>query len=219
MIQKEVNIACSWSGGKDSCYSLMKAVKKGAVLKVVLNMMNENGKVSRSHGLSYDILRQQAAAMNVPLFTRPSTWDDYETNFVEAIVDLKSKFLIEAVVFGDIDLQPHREWEEKVCGKGGVEALLPIWQRDRKELVMEMLEEKIVAMIVSCNEVLGERFLGRILDAALVHELEMLGVDVCGENGEFHTVVIDCPLFCAPIQIPAYQKGSHNGYHFLCWEE
>jgi diphthine-ammonia ligase len=219
MIQKGVNIACSWSGGKDSCFSLMQAIKSGAVLKVVLNMMNENGKISRSHGLSTEILRQQAAAMNVPLFTRPSTWDDYEMNFVDAIVELKSRFFIEAVVFGDIDLPPHREWEEKVCGKGGVEALLPIWQRDRKELVMNMLNEKLVAMIVSCNEVLGERFLGRILDAGLVHELEAMGVDVCGENGEFHTVVIDCPLFGAPIQIPPHRKECHKGYHFLCWEE
>jgi diphthine-ammonia ligase len=197
----------------------MQAVTAGAELKVLLNMMNENGKVSRSHGLSVDIVRRQAAAMNVPLLTRPSTWDDYETNFVDALIGLRSSFLIEAVVFGDIDLEPHREWEEKVCRKGGVEALLPIWQRGRKELVMDMLDEGIVAMIVSCNEVLGERFLGRILDTALVHELELSGVDVCGENGEFHTMVIDCPLFAAPIQVPAHRKECHKGYHFLCWEE
>jgi len=219
MIKKGTNIACSWSGGKDSCYSLMQAVKAGAILKVVLNMMNENGKISRSHGLSVPILRQQAAAMNVPLFAKPSTWDDYETNFVQAIDELRASYSIEAMVFGDIDLEPHRQWEEKVCRQGGIQALLPIWQQDRKELVMNMLNERIVAMIVSCNEVLGERFLGRLLDTDLVDELEAMGVDVCGENGEFHTVVLDCPLFRAPIQVPSYRKECHKGYHFLCWEE
>lgn len=214
-----MNIACSWSGGKDSCYALMQAVKEGMALKAVLNMMNENGKISRSHGLSIPILRQQAAALHVPLVARPSTWGDYESNFVKAIAELKAGYSIEAMVFGDIDLEPHREWEEKVCRMGGVQALLPIWQRNRRDLVMDMLEAKIMAMIVSCNEVLGERFLGRVLDAALVDDLDTMGVDVCGENGEFHTMVIDCPFFGAPVQVPPYRKECHKGYHFLCWEE
>lgn len=218
-MQNGINIGCSWSGGKDSCYSLMQAVKEGSILKVVLNMMNENGKVSRSHGLSTAILRQQAAAMKVPLRMRPSTWEDYEMNFVDALIELRSGYLIEAMVFGDIDLQPHREWEEKVCRKGGVQALLPIWQRDRRDVVMDMLNEKLVAMIVSCNDTLGERFLGKILDMDLVDELDALGVDVCGENGEFHTMVVDCPLFAAPIQVPPHRKECHSGYHFLCWED
>jgi diphthamide synthase (EF-2-diphthine--ammonia ligase) len=57
----------SWSGGKDSCYAMMKAIHQGFIPKVVLNMMNENGKISRSHGLPISILNQQAKEMGLPL--------------------------------------------------------------------------------------------------------------------------------------------------------
>lgn len=68
----------SWSGGKDSCYTMMQAMQLGYQPKVLLNMVNENGKVSRSHGLPLEILKQQAGQMRLPLVTLPTSWSDYE---------------------------------------------------------------------------------------------------------------------------------------------
>src|SRR5882757_2737319 len=113
----------------------MQAIPQGYTPRVLINMMNENGKVSRSHGLPLAVLQQQAAAMQLPIVAIPSTWDDYETHFVNTLQKVKEAHALESMVFGDIDLQRHREWEEMVCGKAGLETLLPIWQRDRKELV------------------------------------------------------------------------------------
>jgi uncharacterized protein (TIGR00290 family) len=209
---------CSWSGGKDSCFALMQAIPQGYTPRVLINMMNENGKVSRSHGLPLAVLQQQAAAMQLPIVAIPSTWDDYETNFVNTLQQVKEAHALESMVFGDIDLQRHREWEEMVCGKAGLEAMLPIWQRDRKELVLQMIDAGIEAMIVSCNTTLGEPFLGKIITHALIPELEAKGVDVCGENGEFHTVVINCPLFSRPIQLPVFSTALHREYWFIKWE-
>ena len=81
-----------------------------------------------------------------------------------------------------------------------------------------MLAGGIRTMIVSCNTQLGPDFLGRTLDAQLVADLEAKGVDVCGENGEFHTLVLDCPLFKTPVQPGAYTKVQHEDYCFLQWE-
>lgn len=55
-----MNFVSSWSGGKDSCYAVMRASQNGFIPKGLLNMMNENGKVSRSHGLPLSVLKQQA---------------------------------------------------------------------------------------------------------------------------------------------------------------
>lgn len=216
--QTEINIACSWSGGKDSCYALMQAVSQGAVPSVIVNMMNENGKVSRSHGLPFSLLQQQATAMQLPIIATPSSWADYEKNFIATLGRVRSEYVVEAMVFGDIDLQAHRDWEEMVCAKCGTKALLPIWQRDHKELLIEMLETGIKAMIVSCNEIMGESFLGKMLDYKLIPVLEAKGVDVCGENGEFHTIVLDCPIFNQPVILPPYSSSSHEGYYFLTWD-
>ena len=213
-----MNISCSWSGGKDSCYALMLALRQQHTLKAVVNMMNENGAISRSHGLPKQVLQQQADALRVPLIAQPTSWNEYQTHFINTLKKVKENFSVEAMVFGDIDLQEHRDWEEMVCAKAQLSAMLPIWKRDRRELVQQMLNEEIEAMIVSCNTQMGERFLGQILSQKIIAELETLGVDVCGENGEYHTVVVNCPLFANRIQLPGRSNVLHENYWFLQWE-
>jgi uncharacterized protein (TIGR00290 family) len=195
----------------------MISVAQGVIPRAILNVMNEDGKISRSHGLPAGVLRQQAEALGLPLIAIPSTWEDYQVNFIKALQNLKTTYAIEAMVFGDIDLQAHRDWEEMVCAKAGLKALLPLWQRDRKELVLEMLDTPIEAMIVSCNDVMGPRFLGRTIDSSLVADLEALGVDPCGENGEYHSLVLNCPLFRRRLDIPPYTTARHDGYNFIQW--
>lgn len=213
-----MNFVTSWSGGKDSCYAMMQAVKQGLTPKVLLNMMNENGKISRSHGLPLSILNQQAQKMQLPIQTVPATWGDYEEKFITILKSLKAKYDLEAAVFGDIDLQAHRDWEEKVCQAASLKAVLPLWQQDRIALVNEMIENGIETMIVSCNMIMGESYLGKTLDKELALELLEKGIDPCGENGEFHTMVINCPLFLDKITLPAFTTTVHNNYCFVVWE-
>lgn len=212
-----MKIISSWSGGKDSCYATIKALAEGHTLVGLLNMMNENGEVSRSHGLPLSILNQQAEALGVPIITTPATWSGYEEKYISSLIDIKLKHDPEGVVFGDIDLEAHRLWEEKVCTASGLKPLLPLWQQDRKELVFEMIDYGIKAIIVSCNTHLGEAFLGREINRDLVQELEDHGVDVCGENGEYHTVVTDCPQFVSRIQLPIFTKAVYKDYCFITW--
>lgn len=214
-----MNFVTSWSGGKDSCYAMMQATQQGFIPKVLLNMMNENGKVSRSHGLPLSILNQQAQKMGLPLEGIPATWGDYEAKFIAVLKTLKAKYDLEAAVFGDIDLQPHRDWEDKVCTAASLKAILPLWQQDRIFLVNQMLENGIETMIVSCNTMMGEKYLGKILTKELAQELHEKGIDPCGENGEFHTLVLNCPLFSGAIALPAFTKITYKNYCFIVWEE
>ena len=177
------NTLCSWSGGKDSCFALMQAVQSGYVPKVLLNVLNEEGIISRSHGIPRAILELQAIHAGISLYTVASSWKDYETKFTRALIGLKAKYELSYAVFGDIDLMAHREWEEMVCKKAGLEAFLPLWKQDRKKLVHQMLEAGITAIIVSCNETMGEKFIGKQITTDLITDLELLGVDPCGENG------------------------------------
>ena len=217
MKSAKFNAGVSWSGGKDSCYAAMQAIEQGYQLKALVNMMNENGIISRSHGLPFSVLQQQATAMNVPIIATPTSWNDYEMNFTATLSSIKEEFQVETMVFGDIDLQAHRDWEEMVCNKTGMKAVLPLWQKNRKQLVYEMMDSSIESMIVSCNTAMGENFLGKIITEELIPQLEEINIDVCGENGEFHTVVINCPLFKHKISLPAFEKVLHNDYWFLQW--
>lgn len=210
----QAHILCSWSGGKDSCFALIQAIQEGYRPQVLLNVLNEEGRISRSHGIPADILQAQAAAMQLPIHLISSSWQEYEAKFVGALQQLTQQYSLTHAVFGDIDLQAHRDWEEKVCAQAGLTALLPLWQQNRKTLVYQMLDAGIETMIVSCNTTMGERFLGKMLTTELVTELESLGVDVCGENGEFHTLVLNCPIFNKALKVLAGKKLLHNGYWF-----
>lgn len=213
-----MNVITSWSGGKDSCYAMMKAVDQGFKPKVLLNMMNENGKVSRSHGLPLAILLQQAEKMELPLEAVPATWSDYEVKFITSLQELKEKYNLESAVFGDIDLQPHRDWEEKVCNAASLKAILPLWQQNRVSLVNEMIDAGIETMIVSCNTQMGAGYLGKMVTKELALELESKGIDSCGENGEFHTLVVHCPLFSSRLELPKYTIQTYHEYCFIVWD-
>ena len=209
---------CSWSGGKDSCFALMQAIQQDYIPKVLLNVLNEEGKISRSHGIPYSILLAQATAAGLPVHCISSSWQEYEIHFTNALSLLKEQYNLTHAVFGDIDLQPHRDWEEKVCINAGLTAVLPLWQHERRALVLQMLEAGIETMIVSCNETMGEKFIGEIITPSLVNELEAIGIDVCGENGEFHTLVLNCPLFKEKINVAVAERLLHKDFWFASLE-
>ena len=210
----ERNSVCSWSGGKDSCFALMQAIQQGYTPRGLLNVLNEEGKISRSHGIPASILQAQANAAGLPIQMISSSWQEYESHFTAALKQLKDQYQLNRALFGDIDLQAHRDWEEKVCAVAGLIAVLPLWKQNRKKLVLQMLESGIETMIVSCNEVMGERFIGKIITPALVDELEAMGIDACGENGEYHTLVLDCPLFKKGIVAKIISAIEHDHYWF-----
>jgi uncharacterized protein (TIGR00290 family) len=204
----------SWSGGKDSCYALYRASIDAIQPVILLNVLNEAGKISRSHGIPESILHAQALLLGLPLHTIAASWQEYESHFTGALTQLKQKHHLTYAVFGDIDLQGHRDWEEKVCATAGLHAHLPLWQKDRKALVHEMLAWGLKTIIVSCNEAMGASYLGKQITAEMIDHLEKKGIDPCGENGEFHTLVIDCPLFSKGLSIVCEGSIFYEGYWF-----
>jgi uncharacterized protein (TIGR00290 family) len=117
-------------------------------------------------------------------------------------------------VFGDIDIHSHRDWEESVCRSAQIRAFLPLWQNDRRSLLTEWWRLGFEATIVVIREsVLGRHYLGRRLDPATVREIERRGLDPCGENGEFHTLVTAGPVFNEPLRVKmGRQVKKHD-----CW--
>ncbi|MBN2352369.1 MAG: diphthine--ammonia ligase [Spirochaetales bacterium] len=209
---------CSWSGGKDSAFALYEAKKEGIEVAALLTIMAaepEAGGRSRSHGLSEAVLRRQSECMGLAHEFRSTTWAEYEAVFSAALADLKGTG-VECGVFGDIDVEDHRRWAERVCGKAGLEWREPLWGRDRTKLVWDLLAAGFRAIVVSCDkEKLGEKFLGREIAPGLIRELEARGVDAAGENGEYHTFVFDGPLFARPVEYATGDVREHDGYLFL----
>ncbi len=190
--------AVSWSGGKDCCLAMHRARASGFNVCTLLAMFDETGERTRSHAIPRAVMQAQADVLGFELVAPSASWADYEATFVDALKGLRARGVTD-VVFGDIDLAPHREWEEKVCAAAGVMPHLPLWQEDRRALAEEVLGLGYRALVVCTDDRwLGPSFCGRAYDHTFIDSLPSR-VDVCGENGEFHTFVTDGPLFRAPV--------------------
>lgn len=185
----------SWSGGKDSALAYYRAVMAGHVPLALLTMFEEDGTRSRSHGLRPEVLKAQAERMGVPLIIGKAGWTDYEKEFRNKLEFLKDQGA-DTAVYGDIDLEDHKKWEEQVGKAAGLATYHPLWMESRRELLAQLLEEEFEAVITAVDPSrMDEKFLGRALTSELIEELESLGIDACGEEGEFHTVITDGPIF------------------------
>jgi len=208
---------CSWSGGKDAYLALQRATLRRGVPAALVCMLHEDGRVSRGHGLPLALLEEQAAALGIPLVTRATTWDDYEATFVSVLHELAAGG-VEAGVFGDIDLQAHRDWVEGVCDVAGLSCHLPLWQEPRRRLLDEFLAGGSRATIVAVDSSkLGVEFLGLELDDAVIARLEAAGADACGEEGEYHTMVTYAPLFSRPVPLVWHGIEERDGHHVLLY--
>lgn len=206
---------CSWSGGKDSCLALYRAIREGGRPRSLLTMLTEGGERSRSHGLSVSLIRRQASALGIPVVVRATSWDNYEATFIAALCALQ-KDGIEVGVFGDIDIDSHREWVERVCSCTAIRPYHPLWKKARRDLLGELLELGFEATIVAVKEgVLDRRFLGTTLNMDVIGEIESIGIDPSGEGGEYHTVVTDGPTFTFALSLEMKEQVLRDGYWFL----
>ena len=208
-------IIVSYSGGKDSTLALDWAMKQGEVIGLLV-MMEEEGERSRSHATSSELVRMQANAIGLPVFEVSASWTTYETAFVEALKTAKEAGA-EVLVTGDIDLLEHGLWHEQVAARAGLQLAMPLWQEGRKSIVTEVIEKGYRAIIVTINESLGmkESDLGRELSIEFMNELIARGIDPCGEQGEFHTTVIDGPCFQKVLDVKFGRVVRQDPYVFL----
>jgi uncharacterized protein (TIGR00290 family) len=200
--------AWSTSGGKDSLLALWYAREQGYCVTTMITMFDETGARSRSHGIDKSLMQAQAHALGMTLITPHASWQSYENEFVTTLQTLKATGH-EGVIFGDIDLTPHREWEEKVCSQADLNAVLPLWQQDRKLLAHQVLQLGFKAIVVCIDHrFLTADFCGREYNREFIESLPD-GVDACGENGEFHTFVYAGPLLNAPLNVSVSKIESY----------
>ncbi|MBU0547580.1 MAG: diphthine--ammonia ligase [Candidatus Omnitrophica bacterium] len=193
----------SWSGGKDSCLACYKAMQQGYDVKLLLNFVSRESKRGCFHGIEGRLLKFQADLIGIPLAQKEVSPDmqKYEEEFKTAVTELRGKN-IGSMVFGDIYLLEHESWIERVCADLNINALEPLWNNSPENIIDEFLKAGFKSIIVSCKaDIMGKQFLGRYIDQELVEELKKRDICPCGEKGEFHTLVVDGPIFKRPIKI------------------
>ncbi len=212
-----MKVFSAWSGGKDCMLALHRVLKEGEHQPVaLLNMCDRETDFSRSHGLKKELLQRQAEAMNLRLVQRGTSRSEYEKDFKAAIAELKQEG-VEAGVFGDIYLMEHRTWIERVCADMDIEAIFPLWEDPTVLLANELVEAGFEPLVVSVHAGhLTQDFLGRTFDRDFISDLQKLdGIDVCAENGEFHSFVVNGPIFNHPVKLERGETYFRDDHWFL----
>lgn len=212
-ISNGVKVAVSWSGGKDSCLACYRAIKDGYRVEYLLNFISKRNKRGSFHGIESKLMNLQAKLIGIPLVQKEVSPDmgKYEEEFKKAAVKLKSKG-IKAMVFGDSALEEHKFWVDRVCKEVGVMAIEPLWQLKPAKIAKEFIDSGFKSIVVSAKDkLLGKEWMGHQFDRKFLDHLKNKKIDLCGENGEFHTFVIDGPIFKKRIEVtksrPVFKKG------------
>ncbi|MDY6863607.1 MAG: diphthine--ammonia ligase [Thermodesulfobacteriota bacterium] len=216
MIFKGTKAFACFSGGKESVLSYYRALKSGISISYLVNMVSEDGERCRSHGVSSDCLKLQSDAIGVPVIQRKTSWQNYENEFKKIISDLKNEG-IKIGIFGDIDLQEHRDWVERVCKDIEIKPILPLWKGKREELLKDFIQLGFRAIVIATQAFsMGKEWLGRKIDAEFIKNLKDLdNIDLCGEKGEYHTFVFNGPIFKKPVEIKTGEKIFRDNHWFL----
>lgn len=209
-----MNLVSSWSGGKDSCLACYKAIESGYQVRYLLNFISKEYKRCCFHGIEASLLNLQAELIGILLIQREVSADmeKYETEFKAAVSEIKTKE-IQGMVFGDVYLEEHRNWLERVCKDLEILPIQPLWNHPPLRVLEEFIDLGFKAIVVSCKaDMFSKDFIGRVIDKDLIRELQMRNICPCGENGEFHTFVIDGPMFRRKIEILESEPILKEGF-------
>lgn len=208
----------SWSSGKDAAFALCEARRLGLADVVgVLTTINEVYDRVAMHGVRETLLDRQIAELGLPVIKvplpSPCPNEIYEARMAEATERIKAQG-VRHMIFGDLFLEDIRAYRDQKLAAAGMEAIYPLWQRDTRTLAEEMIASGLVAHIACLDPRRIDRtFAGRKFDHELLRELPP-GIDPCGENGEFHTVVIAGPMFQSAIPVSMGETVERDGFVF-----
>ena len=205
----------SWSGGKDSCLACYKAMLSGYDISYLVNFVSKEYKRVSFHGTETKLIQLQAKSIGTPLWQKETTRDGYEQEFKEAIRSLVPDG-ITGMIFGDIYLQEHKDWTERVCTELGIEAVEPLWGKDTEEILFDFIDAGFEAVVIGAqSRLIDAEWLGRQMDRDFIEYLKNRNICLCGENGEYHTLVINGPIFNKKIEIIEARTIARDNHCFL----
>lgn len=219
------------SGGKDSCYNMVQCVMAGHDIVALANLKPESKDELDSYmyqTVGHQGIELYAEAMNIPLFRQPTlglallndklytpTPEDEVEDLYQLLLNVKEQIEFDAVSVGAVLSDYQRLRVENVCSRLGLISLAYLWRRDQAELLQEMIDYNIDAIIIKVAA-LGldpSKHLGLKISEIQPHLTKMnekYGLNICGEGGEYETFTLDCPLFCKSLVIDDYETVIHS---------
>jgi uncharacterized protein (TIGR00290 family) len=217
MVMRE-KILLSWSGGKDSSLAYYYIQEAGAYeIAVLLTTITEGYNRVSMHGVRRVLLERQAQSLGLPLqevyIPKDSVDEEYESRMRDALLGYQRDD-INSAGFGDVFLEDVRKYREDRLARIGMKAVFPLWKRDTTKLVRDFIDLGFEA-IVTCidSRVLDSSFAGKLINDDFISRLPP-HVDPNGENGEFHSFVLDGPIFKRRVEVSIGERVLRDSFYF-----
>ncbi|HAZ07056.1 MAG TPA: hypothetical protein DCZ01_00725 [Elusimicrobia bacterium] len=217
MVDPMQNAAVLWTGGKDSSMALYEADQNGYCVRCLVTFAPPEPDFL-AHPLAF--IKMQAQALVLPHHVL-SISAPFEKSYETSLCRLRDEMGINCVVTGDIaEVNGNPNWIRERSRPVGMIVHTPLWGRDRNALLRQLLDRGFKARF-SCVKTrwLDENWIGRELNDSTIADLhivrERTGLDLCGEEGEYHTLVIDGPQFTRGIDIRSYSKRAVDSLAYM----
>ncbi len=197
----------NWSGGKDSSLALYHCLQNPELdIRYLVTTINDAADRISMHGVRVELLRIQAERIGIPLFEirlpEMPGMTEYDAIMKTSLQRFRQEGITHAI-YGDIFLEDLKLYREERLAEVGMTGIYPLWKRDTRELINEFFELGF-GTVIACTQERLEPFVGKEISPELIAALPA-DVDVCGENGEFHTFTFKGPIFKKPI---GYKTGE-----------
>ncbi len=202
-MMKKINVIISWSSGKDAALTLWRLLNNPHY-NVVGLYTTYVGEEVPFQATPIEVLKEQARLIGLPLFLieLPQVFPPNEVYQQTVINGLKASGLnIQAVAFGDIFCNGIADYRKQYIEPEGWQCIFPLMGDSSHKLAIEMITIGIKTKLVTVDTSQCEaQYCGKWFNKALLEELPTY-IDPCGENGEFHTLVINAPYFHKPLKV------------------
>jgi uncharacterized protein (TIGR00290 family) len=202
-------IVVSFSGGKDAVLALHRIQNSDEwEVESLLTTLTEDYDRTTMHGIRNELLELQAESLGMPIrrvwIPQDCPNEIYQQRMEDAVDKIREDG-INYIMFGDIFLEDVKNYREKMLKGTGLTPIFPLWKEDSFSLIKEFTEKgfKTVLCCVDTQK-LNRSFVGKVIDQTFINDFPK-DLDICGENGEFHTFVFDGPNFSFPIH---YELGE-----------
>ena len=210
----------NWSGGKDSSLALFEIKEQDKFeIATLLTTVNKDYERISMHGIHEDLLEEQRRNLKLSLqkvyLSAQSSNEEYSQSMYKILNGFKDKGIHKAV-FGDIYLEDIRRYREDQLSQVEMQAIFPLWNQDTHYLASRFVDLGFKAIITCVDtEAMPKEFAGETYDQYFLENLPD-SVDPCGENGEFHTLVYEGPIFENPIGVSKGEKILRDSRFFYC---
>ena len=204
-----------WTGGKDSALALQVSLNLYDIRRLVCFIPADN---RQFYAHPTQLMELQARKIGLPIEFMPIS-EPYALSYRQQIEKIRDSG-VEVLITGDIStVGGMPNWIDGVA-TGVADVYKPLWELDREAILDELISKEFkVVCSLAYKKYFQSTIAGRYLDVELISELKQLPIDPCGEQGEYHTWVLDAPFFKESIRLEGIQVVEAVEYCYLTYEK